>query len=86
MKKSSSIIIAVIVTFVVTAVGGVLLLRMFDTDNDGKTPDSFITKVDSGDNEEHSNADVSLQYAGSATLLTDEKLITLNFTNPAKSK
>ncbi len=59
---------------------------MFDTDNDGKTPDSFITKVDSGDNEEHSNADVSLQYAGSATLLTDEKLITLNFTNPAKSK
>ena len=82
-KKSPSIIIAIVV-FAAAVAGGYLFQMMINRSEE--TPDSSITKVDSEDADEKSDVDVSLKYAGYATLETDKNLITLNFTNPSKSK
>jgi hypothetical protein len=77
---------ASVVTFGVT-VAGIYTIQTL-TNNNNPIPNTSITKIESESekNNEKSDADVSLQYAGSATLFTDEKIITLNFANPSKSK
>lgn len=47
---------------------------------------SSIVKVESEDDDAEGTVDASLKYAGYVTLETEENLITLNFTNPKKSK
>ena len=83
-KKKLPFIIIAIVAFVAAVAGG-YLFQMLQSDNKGNS-NSSITKVDSEEDEKEGDADVSLKYAGYATLLSDEKLVTLNFTNPSKSK
>lgn len=83
-KKKSPFILIAIVVFAAAVAGGYLFQMMINR-SEG-TPDSSITKVDSEDADEKSDVDVSLKYAGYATLLSDENLVTLNFTNPSKSK
>ena len=82
-KKFPFGIIAV-VAFVAAMVGGSLyqLLRHSGEEDSN----SSITKVASEDDNGESDVDVSLKYVGYVTLLNDEKLVTLNFTNPSKSK
>lgn len=83
-KKKSPFILIAIVVFAAAVAGGYLFQMMINRSEE--TPDSSITKVDSEDADEKSDVDVSLKYAGYATLLSDENLVTLNFTNPSKSK
>ncbi len=83
-KKKSPIIILAIVAFVAAVAGGYLFQLVMH--HSEETPDSSITKVEAEDDDNKSDVDVSLKYAGYVTLLNDEKLITLNFTNPSKSK
>ena len=83
-KKKLPFVIIAIVAFVAAIAGGYLFRMINHSDEE---PESSITKVESGDDKEaKGDTDVSLQYAGYATLLSDEKLVTLNFTNPSKSK
>lgn len=83
-KKKIIITVVAIVAFVAAIAGG-YLFRMIN--HNEEEPEYSITKVESGGGEEaKGDTDVSLQYAGYATLLSDEKLVTLNFTNPSKSK
>ena len=84
-KKSSNLITIVIVAFVAAMAGGFFTLMIVQRGEE-ETSNSSITKVESEDDGGGSDADVSLKYAGRATLLSDQKLITLNFTNPSKSK
>jgi len=83
-KKKLPFIIIAIVAFVAAVAGG-YLFQMPQSDNKGNS-NSSITKVDSEEDEKEGDADVSLKYAGYTTLLSDEKLVTLNFINPSKSK
>lgn len=83
-KKKSLLILIAIVTFAVAMAGGYLFQMALHGSE--KTSDSSIVKVEPEDGDEKSDVDVSLKYAGYATLLSDEKIITLNFTNPSKSK
>lgn len=83
-KKNTSLIIIAIVAFVAAIAGGYLLQTINHGDNES---DYTITRAEPDGNEEtKGDTDVSLQYAGYATLHSDEKLITLNFTNPSRSK
>ena len=82
-KKFPFIIIAIVV-FVAAIAGGYFLQVLLHSGEE--TSNSSITKVESEDDDEKNSVNVSLKYAGYATLLSDEKLITLNFTNPSKSK
>ncbi|MBQ6461600.1 hypothetical protein IJJ36_04225 [Candidatus Saccharibacteria bacterium] len=82
-KKFPFIIIAIVV-FVAAIAGGYFLQVILHSGEE--TSNSSITKVESEDDDEKNSVNVSLKYAGYATLLSDEKLITLNFTNPSKSK
>ena len=83
-KKKLLLTITAIVAFVAAIVGG-YFYQMMTTGNEKS--DSSITEIEPSDNDESKgDANVSLQYAGYATLFSDEKLITLNFTNPSKSK
>lgn len=75
------LIVLAVVAFSAAAAGGYFYLQLH---NDNSK--SSITKVESDENEEKGSVDASLQYAGYVTVLTEEDLITLNFTNPAKSK
>lgn len=83
-KKKSSLIIIAIVTFAAAVAGGYLFQMIIHRSEEA--PDSSITKVESEDDDENSNVDVSLKYAGYATLEIDKNLVTLNFTNPSKSR
>ena len=83
-KKKFPLVIIAIVTFAVAMAGGYLFQMALHGSE--KTSDSSIVKVEPEDDGEKNNVDVSLKYAGYATLLSDEKIITLNFTNPSKSK
>ena len=82
-KKFPFIIIAIVV-FVAAIAGGYFLQVILHSGEE--TSNSSITKVESEDDDDKNRVNVSLKYAGYATLLSDEKLITLNFTNPSKSK
>lgn len=82
-KKKYLFIILAIVAFVAAIAGGYIFWMIHDS---GETSSSSIVKVESENDDEKSDVDVSLKYAGYATLLNDEKLITLNFINPSKSK
>ena len=81
-KKRSFLVIAVV--FIMAAVGGYVC--QISLRNNNINSNSSITKIESENDNEKDNVDVSLQYAGYATLFIDEKLIALNFTNPSKSK
>ena len=83
-KKILPFIIIAIVAFVVAIAVGYLFLMI--QQGSGGEPDSSIEKVQPEDDDKEGDVNVSLKYAGFATLLSDEKLITLNFTNPSKSK
>ena len=83
-KKKLPFIIIAIVAFVAAVAGG-YLFQMLQSDNKDNS-NSSIMKVDPEEDEKEGDADVSLKYAGYVTLLSDEKLVTLNFTNPSKSK
>ena len=83
-KKKPTFIIIAIVAFVAAVAGGYLFQTL--RHDDGDSSNSSITKVDSEEDEKEGDVDVSLKYAGYATLLSEEKLVTLNFTNPSKSK
>ena len=82
-KKKYLFIIPAIVAFVAAIAGGYIFRMIHDS---GETSNSSIVKVESENDDGKSDVDVSLKYAGYATLLNDEKLITLNFINPSKSK
>lgn len=83
-KKKFPLIIIAIAAFGLAIAGG-YLFQMILRGNE-ETSNSSITKVESEDAGEKSGVDVSLKYAGYATLETDKNLIALNFTNPSKSK
>lgn len=83
-KRSFLVIIVTAVVFTMAAVGGYVCLLLLHDNNINSN--SSITKVESENDAKKGDVDVSLQYKGYATLLTDEKLITLDFTNPSKSK
>ena len=83
-KKKFPFIIIAIATFGLAIAGG-YLFQMFLHNGEDES-NSSIVKVESEDDGEKSDVDVSLKYAGYATLLSDENLVTLNFTNPSKSK
>lgn len=83
-KKKLPIIAASVISFTVAAVGGYLFQTIWH--NNVEIPNASIVKVDSDDSDNSNSVDVSLQYSGYVTLLNDENRITLNFTNPAKSK
>ena len=78
------VIVVIAFVFIVAVVGGYVCQMLLHNNDAGSN--SSITKIESENDNEKDNVDVSLQYAGYATLLADEKLITLNFTNPSKSK
>ena len=79
------IVIVAIVAFAAAIAGGYLLRMILNSGEEAQS--SFITKIESEDDDkEKEDVDVSLQYAGRATLFTDEKIINLNFANPSKSK
>ena len=84
-KKKLPLIIIAIVAFMAAVAGGYFVCRMILQSGD-EDVNSSITKVESEEDEKAGDVDVSLKYAGYATLLSDEKLVTLNFTNPSKSK
>lgn len=83
-KKKSLFILIAIVAFVAAVAGGYLFRMVMHHGEEDSN--SSIIKVDSEDADEKSDVDVSLKYAGYTTLETDKNLITLNFTNPSKSK
>lgn len=83
-KKKFPFIIIAIVAFVAAIAGGYLLRIILHGSEE--TPNSSVTQVESEDGDEKGDVDVSLKYAGYVTLETDKNLITLNFTNPSKSK
>lgn len=83
-KKKFPLIIIVIAAFGLAIAGGYLFQIILHSSKN--EPNSSITKVESEDDDGKSDVDVSLKYAGYVTLLSDENLITLNFTNPSKSK
>ena len=83
-KKIFLFVIVAIAAFVLAIATGYLF---WGTKHSEDYADSSIVKVEPSDNEEMKDStDVSLQYAGYVTLLSDEKNITLNFTNPSRSK
>ena len=81
-KKKSLLIIAVVAAICVAAAAVGCFYLMSQNKKDSN---SSITKVED-DSGEKGNVDASLEYSGYTTLLSEEKLITLNFTNPLKSK
>lgn len=81
-KKKLLFVIVAIVAFVAAVAAGYFYKMVKNSD---ESSDSSITKVESS-GEPSDDVDVSLQYAGHATLLRDDKIVTLNFTNPSKSK
>lgn len=83
-KKKFPLIIIAIAAFGLAIAGGYLFQIILHSSKN--EPNSSITKVESEDDDGKSDVDVSLKYAGHATLETDKNLITLNFTNPSKSK
>ena len=80
-KNKFPIIILAVVAFLAAAAGGYFYLSL----SHQKSSNSSITKVEET-SEESGTVDASLQYSGYVTLLSEEDLITLNFTNPARSK
>lgn len=82
-KKKLPFIIIAIVAFAAAVAGGYFCQMLLNNKEDSG---SSITKVDPADDNTEGEADVSLKYAGYATLLSDEKIITLNFINPSKSR
>ena len=84
-KKDKLLFVIITIVAFVAAVAGGYLFQMLQFGNKDNS-NSSITKIDSEEDEKEGDADVSLKYAGYATLLSDEKLVTLNFTNPSKSK
>ena len=83
-KTTISITIIAIAAFGLAIAGGYLFQTILHGSEE--SPSSSITKVESEDDGGKSDVDVSLKYAGYATLLSGDKSITLNFTNPSKSK
>jgi len=85
-KKNKKFLISIvaIVAFVVAMAGGYFCQLIWHSAEE--VVDTSITKVDADEDEKEGDADVSLKYSGYATLLSDEKLVTLNFINPSKSK
>ena len=82
--KKIPVIVTTVVTFGLAAVGG--YVYQMSQNGSEEIPNSSITKVEPEEDDKEGDADVSLKYAGYATLLSDEKRVTLNFTNPSKSK
>ena len=80
-KKKLPLIVLAVVAFLAAAAGGYFYLFLYHQE----PSNSSITKIEES-GEESGTVDASLQYSGYVTLLHEENLITLNFTNPAKSK
>lgn len=85
MNKKKTLFVVIAIVALVAAMAGGYFIRML-LDGGEKNPDYSITKIESGDSDEEKSVDASLQYAGYVTLINTEKRITLNFTNPTKSK
>lgn len=88
-NKKLPVIITATVVFAAAVAGG-YFFQVFRNQSNQETPDSeipnsSITKVEDN-GEEKGSVDASLKYAGYVTLLKDKNIITLNFTNPSKSK
>lgn len=84
VKKKFPIFITIIVAIAAVIAGGGFLYHMLQNNID-EVPDSSISKIED-DKDEAGSVDVSLRYAGYATLDTEKNLVTLNFVNPKKSK
>lgn len=82
-KKKKFLLIFVAIVALGAAVAG---WYFYQTIWHEETSDSSITKVESEPEDTEGTVDASLKYAGYVTLFNDEKKITLNFTNPKKSK
>ena len=82
-KPILSITVTAVVSFGLAIAGGYLYLSTQHTETE--IPDTSIVAVEDNENGNDS-VDASLKYAGYATLETDKNLITLNFTNPSKSR
>ena len=83
-KKKFPLIIIAIAVFGLAIAGGYLFQMILHSNEESSN--SSIIKVEPEDDSGKSDVDVSLKYAGYAALETDKNLITLNFTNPSKSK
>ena len=79
-RRYPYVIIAIVALVAAVAVG------VFVVISNSTSPDSVIVEVEPEEGEAKDGVDVSLKYAGYVTLLSDEKRITLNFTNPSTSK
>lgn len=86
VKKKILLVFIIATVAILAAVAGAYFCQMF-TKNRAKTEsDSSIIKVEPSEDDSNTTADVSLQYAGYVTLRSEEKLLTMNFTNPSRSK
>lgn len=87
-KKKNKLPFIIIIVVAVLCVAAAAVAGYFYqmSQNNKDDSNSSITKVESENDAEKGDVDASLQYAGYATLLSEEKIITLNFTNPLKSK
>ena len=83
-KKKFPFILIAVAAFGLAIAGGYLFQMILHSNEEPSN--SSIVKVESENDDGKSDVDVSLKYSGYATLLSDENLITLNFTNPSKSK
>ena len=83
MKKRPYLIIVAVLIFGVTLAGW-YLWRQVQQEEDGSSGNSIVKVESDGENDNSTNS--SLMFAGYVKLLSDEKVITLNFTNPSKSK
>lgn len=82
VKKKFPIFITAIVAIAAVIAGGGFLYHMLQNNID-EVPNSSISKIED-DKDEAGSVDVSLRYAGYATLDTEKNLVTLNFVNPKK--
>ena len=78
-------VIVAIVAFMVAVVGG-YLFWYFQGKNVDTVSDNVSSELTTDGKEEAGSVDVSLRYAGYVTLHSDESYISLNFTNPIKSR
>ena len=87
-KKLPIIILAIAVP--VAAVGGAVLYGEFFSNHEDSEvidiPEGIVEADEEDRKDDGSDSDVSMKYAGYVTLYNDDKYMTMNFTNPGKSK
>lgn len=91
-KKDKNKSIIFLVAIVILMVAGVLACRMFLREDktgeaENNTVQPGIVEADGEDREDDgSDSNVSMKYSGYVTLYNDDRYMTMNFINPAKSK